>query len=67
MENVKNKTISDDSDDEELLDDVTGKLKEEEKTEGTLPLAHTPYYPGVSVFFFPLLSKKEKKKISIEK
>ncbi|KAG2216131.1 hypothetical protein INT45_005643 [Circinella minor] len=45
-ENGKNKTISEDSDDEELLDDVTGKLKKEEKTEGTLPLAHTPYYPG---------------------
>ncbi|KAI7847056.1 Sec63 Brl domain-containing protein [Circinella umbellata] len=45
-ENVKDKTTSEDSDDEELLDDVTGKLKKEEKTEGTLPLAHTPYYPG---------------------
>ncbi|KAI9496946.1 Sec63 Brl domain-containing protein [Zychaea mexicana] len=37
---------SDDSDDEELLDDVTGKAKEEDKPNGTLPCAHTPYYPG---------------------
>ncbi|KAI9250438.1 Sec63 Brl domain-containing protein [Phascolomyces articulosus] len=45
-EDTKKKSTNDDSDDEELLDEVTGKLKQEEKESGTLPLAHTPYYPG---------------------
>ncbi|KAI8140677.1 Sec63 Brl domain-containing protein [Fennellomyces sp. T-0311] len=40
------KRTAEDSDDEDLLDDVTGKTKEIDQENGTLPLAHTPYYPG---------------------